>query len=89
MLRATVTSVMQYAHTQLFAAIVCFLIVLLMLVWAQPPFVQEAHSHALDNAPVSLTAVLAYSALAAGTMLAWPTLTALWPHAAALGKRLV
>jgi hypothetical protein len=75
--------VQRYAHSHLFVAALCFLCVFLILIVANPPFVQQAlpNQHELDNAPVSVRLVLTYSVFCVALLLGWPLIASWTPRA--------
>jgi hypothetical protein len=73
----------RYAHSQLFVSSLCFVIVFLILIIFNPPFVQQTlpNQHELDNAPVSYRLVLVYALLSVALLIGWPVIATWAPRA--------
>lgn len=80
-----------FSQSQLFAALLIWVVMAIMLVTMQPPFVERdiPNKHPLEDAPVSARLVLIYSTLPVILYLCWPTLTRWAPSVFAVAKKYV
>ena len=64
----------KYASSHVFIASVCFLVLLLIFIVLNPPFVQQTvpNKHPLEDAPPSFSLACFYSALAVSFVFLWP-----------------